>query len=237
MASRFERLFELPNNLYSLHSPIIITAGALLKDNESGSVLAQLKFCNVSEKSIIALKVSLNAFDVTGAAVRGVEEYQYLDLNVCPDAFFGSNKAIVFPKQVTRSFSITNITVFFEDNTAQTVLLPFVSLPEGKLLSEFFQNPEWVMQYQLEVNADAKYVPSEQLDLWLCSCGRWNFRSKCVNCNADKSVVFSALELPKIKEKTESRLEKEQAAREEHKRVLAKNKPKRRKILSERYLH
>ena len=229
MASRFERLYELPNNLFSLHSPIIITAGALLKDNQSGSILAQLKFCNVSEKSIIALKVSLNAFDVTGAEVRGIEEYQYLDLNVSPDTFFGSNKAIVFPEQVTRSFSITKITVFFEDNTAQTVLLPFVSLPEVKLLSEFFQNPEWVMQYQLEVNSDAKYVPSEQLDLWLCSCGRWNFRSKCANCEADKSAVFSALELPKIKEKTERRLEKEQAAQEEHKRILAEKQVQKKK--------
>lgn len=222
MASRFERLYELPNNLYSLHSPIIITAGALLKDNETGSILAQLKFCNITEKPIIALKISLGAFDVTGAAVQGVEEYQYLDLNVPPDDYFGSNKAIVFPQSVTRSFAITNITVYFEDGTIQKTALPLVSLPEGKELSDSLQNPEWIKQCRLEINKDAKYNPCDCLDLWFCTCGRWNRRLKCVDCGADKSVAFSALELPQIKEKTECRLEKEQAAEEERRLTLAK---------------
>lgn len=43
MADRFERLYELPNNLYTTGSPLIVSGGALLKDKESGSVLVQLK--------------------------------------------------------------------------------------------------------------------------------------------------------------------------------------------------
>ena len=34
MAERFERLYKLPDNLYTNESPIIISAGVLLKDND-----------------------------------------------------------------------------------------------------------------------------------------------------------------------------------------------------------
>ena len=39
----YQRLYELPKNLYLASSPVIIEAGALLKDEESGSLIAQLK--------------------------------------------------------------------------------------------------------------------------------------------------------------------------------------------------
>ena len=44
MAERFEKLFELPNNLYSSGSPVIVVAGALLKDTETGRIIVQLKY-------------------------------------------------------------------------------------------------------------------------------------------------------------------------------------------------
>lgn len=42
MAERFQRLYALKPNLYSKGCPIIIEAGALQKDTESGTVLAQM---------------------------------------------------------------------------------------------------------------------------------------------------------------------------------------------------
>ena len=43
MEERYTRLFSLPENLYSAGAPVMIAAGALLKDNQTGKVLAQLK--------------------------------------------------------------------------------------------------------------------------------------------------------------------------------------------------
>lgn len=47
MNGRFEKLYSLPSQLYAPSSPVIITAGALLKDTQTGKVLAQLKFKNM----------------------------------------------------------------------------------------------------------------------------------------------------------------------------------------------
>ena len=64
MAERFERLYKSPDNLYISGSPVIISAGSLLKDSQTGSIIVQLKFHSVSENAIKAVKVSLSAFDV-----------------------------------------------------------------------------------------------------------------------------------------------------------------------------
>lgn len=51
MAERFIRLFELPNDLYSINSPIIIRQAVLLNDTKSENIIAQIKFQSVSNKS------------------------------------------------------------------------------------------------------------------------------------------------------------------------------------------
>ncbi|MBM6919132.1 hypothetical protein [Intestinimonas butyriciproducens] len=59
MSQRYTRLFALPGCLCSHSAPAAILAGALLKDNETGEILAQLKLKNVQAKPIQALTVSL----------------------------------------------------------------------------------------------------------------------------------------------------------------------------------
>ena len=66
MSERYTRLFTLPGSLYAQGSPLIILAGALLKDNQTGRVLAQLKFKNVGTKSVKAVKVSVTPLDAAG---------------------------------------------------------------------------------------------------------------------------------------------------------------------------
>jgi len=36
MNERYTRVFSLPENLYATGSPVVIAAGALLKDNQTG---------------------------------------------------------------------------------------------------------------------------------------------------------------------------------------------------------
>ena len=70
MADRFERLFELPHNLYSYGSPVIVSAGALLKDTQTGSVVVQLKYQSVSAVPIKALRIDIVAYDVAGGEIQ-----------------------------------------------------------------------------------------------------------------------------------------------------------------------
>lgn len=97
MSERFIRLYELQNNLYSTGSPVIVSAGALLKDTQTNNIIVQLKFHSVCVTPIKALQAGIAAFDIAGKEIEGVDEYQYLDLNIQNGYEFGSNKAIVMP--------------------------------------------------------------------------------------------------------------------------------------------
>lgn len=43
MTSRFQEVFRLPSQQYIEGSPVIIEAGALQKDEQTGKILAQIK--------------------------------------------------------------------------------------------------------------------------------------------------------------------------------------------------
>jgi hypothetical protein len=68
MAERYTRLFALSGKLYTPGAPVIIEAGALLKDNQLSRVLAQIKLKSISPQEIKAVKVRVSPLDVTGAA-------------------------------------------------------------------------------------------------------------------------------------------------------------------------
>ena len=52
MSERYTKVYECPQNVYSENSPVVISAGALLKDNQTGKILAQLKIRNITNKVI-----------------------------------------------------------------------------------------------------------------------------------------------------------------------------------------
>ena len=82
MEERYQELCRLTPNLYFYGSPVIIEAGALLKDTLNDNVLAQLKIRNLINKRLISCKVSVRAFENNGNELEGVDSYTYLDLNV-----------------------------------------------------------------------------------------------------------------------------------------------------------
>lgn len=120
MSERYSRLFSLPTNLYTEGAPVLIAAGALLKDNRSGKVLAQLKFRNISQKAIQSVKVKVNACDTAGCPLAGVDSFSYLDLSVAAGEEFGQSKPIYLPDATTRSFTVEILSVVFTDHEVFT---------------------------------------------------------------------------------------------------------------------
>lgn len=117
MSERYTHLFSLPENLGVEDSPIIISAGALLKDNTTGNVLAQLKLRNLSPQAVKAVTVRINTYDTAGEELNGVNAFSYLDLNVPLDGEFGSQTPIPLPEAATRSLTVDILTVVFADGT------------------------------------------------------------------------------------------------------------------------
>ena len=107
MSERFSKLFALPENLYCHGAPVMIAAGAIQKDNETGRVFGQLKLRNIQEKGIKAVKVCVSPFDTAGKPLGGAIEHQYLDLSAARDADFGPKSPIKLADGSTRSFTVT----------------------------------------------------------------------------------------------------------------------------------
>ena len=117
MSERYKRLFALPENLHTEDAPVVIAAGALLKDNQTGRVLAQLKLKNVSEETIKSVKVSIQAFGKSGAEAKEIH-YEYANISVKSGDEFGSKTPIEMNNNKILYYSAVITEVLFENGTA-----------------------------------------------------------------------------------------------------------------------
>ena len=203
MSERYTKLTSLPNNQYIPGAPVLISAGSLLKDSLSHTVLVQLKFQNISEKTVIAAAVDVNAFDVSGTALQGVEDVQYLDFSAQRDEMFGQRQAIYLPDSNTRNVAVRCTRVVFSDGTkwksdAAAVWLP---LPEQKTL-EAELSSELAMQYRRETSDSSKYNPETSDGIWRCACGAVNQTAEenCHVCGASRDALFAAYDRETLQE-------------------------------------
>ena len=217
MAERFRQLYKLQNNLYISGAPIVISAGSLLLDTETGSVVAQFKFHSVSNKIIKAIKISLLAYDILEKDLCGVENYQYLDLHITNGQYFGQNKAIVFPDSITRSFSIKNISVVFADKSCWNwnSSMQIETLPSQQVLYSLLKSKELENQYRLITNEQATYIPVVYNDMWICTCGEANKGDYCTKCTLSKRTTFDSLDITSLRAQAVKRIATENSLKEE----------------------
>ena len=214
MAERFERLFQLQENQYIQGAPVLLAAGVLSKDTTTGSIIVQLKFKSVSRNRIKAAKVSLAAYDVSGKELRGVADYQYLELNIIEGQEFGHKKAIIMPNPVTRSFAIASLVIVFDDGSVWEGIPPFMVLPTPRRLYQELKNSKLEEQYRIETTSWSQYAPQEASGLWQCACSCWNSGSCCTGCKTSKEKVFSALDYSYLTDRMNCRMEQERLQHE-----------------------
>ena len=218
MAERYTRLFTLSEDLYTPGAPLVIAAGALLKDTQTGQVLAQLKLRSISDRPINAVDLQVIGYDMSKSEICR-EEHQYLDLKVSRDDMFGSKEAILMSRPSVRSFSVRVIAVYFADG--DRYLGPeerWTSLPEQQDLNSRLFDTELIRQYKLETSERSRYVPMEYLDLWLCSCGEINHTGEpCYRCGRCLEDEKQFLNVELLRKRKTERLQAEagRAAQEE----------------------
>lgn len=220
MSERYTRLYSLPNNLYLDGAPALIVAGALLKDNETGKVLAQLKLQNLAESRLVACKVTVQAFDIAGAELSGIENYAYLDISVSRGENFGAKEPITLPDSATRKIIVSIIQVVFENGEIwQDSIGVWTSIASHQLITDRLEDTELQKQYSIEVNGNCEYAPQKTGDLFLCACGTVNLSEYkiCSGCKRNIADLLSALDIGELTLKKDLRLqhEREQAAEEE----------------------
>jgi len=119
MSERYTKLYTLPEQAtrHDLKVPVEVIAGALLKDNQSETVLAQVKYKNISDKSIKSISVNISAQDANGVKISGVEDYTYESLIAAQGDCFGDKVPVVMSDANTHTFSVDVVSVDFSDGT------------------------------------------------------------------------------------------------------------------------
>lgn len=214
MSERYTRLFTLPENLYATGSPIIIAAGTLLKDNQTGNIVAQLKLRNISNKVIKAVSVRFDLYDTAGDALGETVEFDYLDLHAARDAEFGQKTPVLIPNNKARSYKACVTKVVFMDQSIGYADSN-VWEPLGKPVPLYFSDAELLKQYQLRFGSDSKFKPKREKDLWECTCGALNHTEEnCHICGKDFSILLS-LDMAELEVEKNTRLAAEARQAEE----------------------
>lgn len=192
MSERYLKLFSLEENLYIPGSPVLIAAGALLKDTQTGRILGQLKLQSISDQSIKAATVALVPLDTVGNPLGEPVSYQYLDLKVTRDAYWGSQDPIRFSDPSTRAYTASVKEVIFSDNSIWTAPnSAWKALPAKTTLETQLDDFELATQYRMHFGLDCQYAYQTAEDLWYCPCGAINHQgeSVCHACQKDRNEL------------------------------------------------
>lgn len=192
MSERYLKLFSLEENLYIPGSPVLIAAGALLKDTQTGRILGQLKLQSISDQSIKAATVALVPLDTVGNPLGEPVSYQYLDLKVTRDAYWGSQDPIRFSDPSTRAYTASVKEVIFSDNSIWTAPnSAWKALPAKTTLETQLDDFELATQYKMHFGLDCQYAYQTAEDLWYCPCGAINHQgeSVCHACQKDRNEL------------------------------------------------
>ena len=228
MSERYTRLFSLSENLYTTGSPVIISAGALLKDNQTGGIVAQLKLKSIVQKTIKTVKVSIASFDSLNRPVEGIVEHTYLDINAVREQEFGQKEPIILSNSITRAFSVNVVEVGFVDNEVwmggNTSWNP---LQTQDTLESLCKDEEMEKQFRIEFGDTARFIPRAELDLWRCFCGTINHKgeSVCYKCGCAPSFDFNVMV-----ERRNQRVMEEYEKAQQREKDLAVKKKKSRKL-------
>ena len=232
MSERYSRLFALPADIYAEGAPVVIAAGALLKDNQTGKTIAQIKLHSISDEVIIAVKAAVTPRDVKGAPLGGAVEQQYLDRRVQRDDEFGQKVPVKLPDDSARSFGAEVLEVVFEGGGVWTASgQPWEPLGEPVPLEDALGAGELTKQFRIEHGFDCRFAYAEERGLWRCPCGELNRlgEDKCRRCGKERAAV-SEPDMDALRAACDERLAAEQKKAAENRAAAEARAKKAKKI-------
>lgn len=243
MSERYTRVLSLPDNLYSAKAPVLISAGALLKDNQTEKVLVQLKITNLSESIITACKVCIEAFDPAGKRLAGLDNCTYLDISAARGESFGSKTPFYLPDYTTRKITVSVVEAVFSNGEIwQDTQSEWSPVPAPEKISTIFPDAEIARQYELDAGKDSEWVPMALGGIYRCTCGTINLSkySLCSKCGRNFHNLISLLNEKDLATKKDARLKLEQerriaqakAQREKEERDAKSRKKKSKRVLT-----
>ncbi len=192
---RFNIVFDIGKSLYAKDTKIVIEKAVLTKDSETGKVFAQIKMKNVLSQTLVAVKVLLTGYDVSGEKLEE-KEFSYLDLAAKQGREFGQKTPVDFQNSTVRSFNIKITETVYSDGSKLTgTESEYYPVPKPEALMRKLTAAE-IKQYKHDNVQTAQYIIKEFLDLWICTCGEMNTidNDTCYSCGASRENLKHTLD-------------------------------------------
>lgn len=198
MSDRFKIISEEDySNKWYKNFPVELNKSRIMFDIRSNKILIQLKFTNISIKTIDSLNCCIQCFDVSNQLIETISEHIFSLLNSIPNSTFGDKSPILANDKRIRKIIVTINKVTFADGTIWEndgdYKIIDVNRPKpikfddelGEQL-EICLIPYKKVHNALEINDD----------YWRCVCGRINDSNSniCTDCKAGKDkleTIFS----------------------------------------------
>ena len=233
MAERYSILQHDTNTFYVVDCPVLLVSHALSKDNQNNNIFIQCKFENTLSKSIKALYVHINCFDVTNNPLPDVDSFSYLTIEVKQYQTFGDKTPIVLPDKETRNVSIIPTKIVFVDDSTweNNSSAPFELFHiDNTPISELGELAE---EYKRELHGIClqsdkhKYLPAHKDGYTICGCGKIlvDAEKTCPACGVSLEKLFALHDVDKLQAGLEQ-YKKEQAEREEQELQAEEEKQK-----------
>lgn len=233
MAERFTRLYELPGGLYAPGAPVLIRAGALLRDTISKNVIAQVKLYNLDARTIRSATLALVLWDAEGNSLGEEIRRSFANLRAGQDAEFGQRTALVLPYREASSFSVWVAEVVFADGTRwedSGEIWEAVARPVS--LKDAYGSEEMAAQFRIRYGTDCRYAPHEDRWLWQCTCGTVNRENEksCHRCHRVRRAQLNVNE-DSLRGECAQRLEEEKLQAEEELDALTEEKTRKKRLI------
>ncbi len=178
--------------LVDLQCPVEVVTIKIDALREQEKAFAAIRFRNLSEKSIIALKLKIFCFDVFGEPVMGEGENYFekklQDLSAPKGAEFGEEASFELKGFAdTRKLNIQVLIVLFEDQTRWD----YDGSPAYEVKVTPLKGPG-LKDLQTVAGAKAVCYVRKEEDYWQCVCGRANLLTavNCLRCGYQMAEAF-----------------------------------------------
>ncbi len=192
MSARYKKLFSLEHRLYASHAPVLIESGALLQEQESGTLLCQLCFRSIQDRPVKVIRAVVQMLDAQGLPLGKLVEHRYQDLDLRREDVCGRDIAIVLPSSDAAAFTARILQVSFADGEVWAEKAPWEPLPEQYSLEDHFVSAEEVYRFQRRFGEDCGFYPLDTEELWFCACGAVNANTegRCHRCRRKRSALL-----------------------------------------------
>lgn len=117
MSERYSKIFSLLPQEKEAEIPVSILAGALLRENASGQLLAQVKYQNNDSRIVVQMTVAVTLLDADGKPIGEYVPFCYKGLDVQTDTTFGDDVPIVVENPSAGGFEVCVEQIVFADDS------------------------------------------------------------------------------------------------------------------------